>query len=146
MSVPLQTQWFLVRIPLDLLKLQICFDQRVLIMSRTWFKVNLHPIVAWISRNRIDNYSQHSLIIWSVWLYGWVFVYKVSGCEFESCCINLHFGANLGEQEIIFSNFLALLPNVFFQGETGHLTIFTLTCSATFELICHWVLDDNNVV
>ena len=28
--------------------------------------------------------SQHSSIIWSVWLNGWVFVYELSGCGFES--------------------------------------------------------------
>ena len=34
----------------------------------------------------IDKYSQHSSIIWSVWLDGWVFVYELSGCGFESLC------------------------------------------------------------
>ena len=29
-------------------------------------------------------YSQHSPIIWPVWLNGWVFVYDVSGCGFQS--------------------------------------------------------------
>ena len=32
----------------------------------------------------IDKYSQHSSIIWPVWLNGWVLVYQISGCEFES--------------------------------------------------------------
>ena len=31
-----------------------------------------------------DKYSQHISIIWSVWLNGWVFVYELSGCGFES--------------------------------------------------------------
>ena len=31
-----------------------------------------------------DKYSQHSFIIWPVWLDGWVFVYELSSCEFES--------------------------------------------------------------
>ena len=30
-----------------------------------------------------DKYSQHSSIIWPVWLNGWVFVYEVSGCMFK---------------------------------------------------------------
>ena len=33
-----------------------------------------------------DKYSQHSSIIWPVWLDGWVFVYELSGCGFESYC------------------------------------------------------------
>ena len=31
-----------------------------------------------------DKHSQHSSSIWSVWLNGWVFVYELSGCGFES--------------------------------------------------------------
>ena len=35
-----------------------------------------------------DKYSQHSSIISSVWLNGWVFVYKLGGCGFASgCCL-----------------------------------------------------------
>ena len=45
--------------------------------------------------HRTDKYSQHSLIIWQVWLDGWVFVYKLSGCGFESRCIHLNFGKPL---------------------------------------------------
>ena len=36
-----------------------------------------------------DKYSQHSSIIWPVWLNGWVFVYKLSGWGFESSCSHL---------------------------------------------------------
>ena len=36
-----------------------------------------------------DKYSQHSSIIWLVWLKGWVFIYELSGCEFESSCSHL---------------------------------------------------------
>ena len=36
-------------------------------------------------------YSQHSPIIWPVWLNGWVFVYEWSGCGFESNCSHLNF-------------------------------------------------------
>ena len=39
--------------------------------------------------HRIDKYSQHSSIIWPVWLNGWVFVYELSGCVFESSCSHL---------------------------------------------------------
>ena len=30
-----------------------------------------------------DKYSQHNSIIWPVRLNGWVFIYKLTGCEFE---------------------------------------------------------------
>ena len=36
-----------------------------------------------------DKYSQHSSIIWPVWLYGWVFIYELSGCGFKSRCCHL---------------------------------------------------------
>ena len=41
--------------------------------------------------HRTDKYSQHSSIIWPVWLNGWVFVYELSGCRFESRCSHLNF-------------------------------------------------------
>ena len=41
--------------------------------------------------HRTDKYSQHIWIIWPVWLNGWVFVYELSGCEFESRCSHLMF-------------------------------------------------------
>ena len=34
--------------------------------------------------DRTDKYLQHSSIIWLIWPNGWVFVYEVSGCGFES--------------------------------------------------------------
>ena len=34
-------------------------------------------------------HSQHSSIIWPVLLNGWVPVYELSGCGFESCCSHL---------------------------------------------------------
>ena len=41
--------------------------------------------------HRTDKYSQHSWIIWPVGQNGWVFVYELSGCGFESRCIHLIF-------------------------------------------------------
>ena len=37
--------------------------------------------------------NEHSTIQsnWQVWLNGWVFVYELSGCEFESSCSHLNF-------------------------------------------------------
>ena len=41
--------------------------------------------------HRTDKYSQHSSIILLVWLNGWEFVYKLSGCGFEFRCCHLIF-------------------------------------------------------
>ena len=41
--------------------------------------------------HRTDKYSPHSSVIWLVWLNGWVFVYELSGCGFESSCSHLNF-------------------------------------------------------
>ena len=37
-----------------------------------------------------DKYSQHSSIIWPVWLNGWAFIYELSSCVFEFCCSYLN--------------------------------------------------------
>ena len=39
---------------------------------------------------RRDTYSKHSSIIWPILRNGWVFVYKLSGCGFESLCCHLN--------------------------------------------------------
>ena len=41
--------------------------------------------------HQTDEYSQHSSIIWPVWLNGWVLVYELSGWGFESRCCHLIF-------------------------------------------------------
>ena len=41
--------------------------------------------------HRTDKYSQHSSIVWPVWLNGRVFVYELSGCGLESSCSHLNF-------------------------------------------------------
>ena len=48
-------------------------------MLRTYSK--MHPT---------DNYSQHSSIIWAVWLNVWVLVYKLTGWGFESSLAHLN--------------------------------------------------------
>ena len=96
-----------------------CIWLYVLIISRPCFRVNPHSIFAWMSRNSLletgvisevwvtakglepttkcsqmyctYKYSQHSSVIWLVWLNGWVFIYKLSGCGFESCCSHISF-------------------------------------------------------
>ena len=41
--------------------------------------------------HRRDKFSQHSSIIWSVWLNVWVFVYELCSCGFESHCSHLNY-------------------------------------------------------
>ena len=40
---------------------------------------------------RTDKCSQRSSVIWQVWLNGWMFAYKLSGCVFVSSCGHLNF-------------------------------------------------------
>ena len=48
-------------------------------------------IITYSQVHRTDKCLQHISIIWPVWLNGWVFVYKLSGCGFESRCFHLNF-------------------------------------------------------
>ena len=41
--------------------------------------------------HRTGKYSEHSSIIWLVWLNGWVFVYELSSFRFKSSCSHLSF-------------------------------------------------------
>ena len=54
-----------------------------------------------------DMYLQDSSIIWAVWLNVSVFVYKLSGCGFESRCVNrvlsLNVVSNCKRSNVIFS-------------------------------------------
>ena len=47
-------------------------------------------IITYSQMHRTDKYWQHSSIIWPVWLNGWLFVYQLSGCGFESRCCHLN--------------------------------------------------------
>ena len=46
----------------------------------------------WLQRDSNPQPLVHkqTLTIWPVWLNGWVFVYELSGCEFESRCTHLN--------------------------------------------------------
>ena len=64
-----------------------------LVRKRTLFSnlfVASNPVsVIWTSEitysqiHRTDKHSQHSSMIWPVWLNGWVCVYELSGCGFD---------------------------------------------------------------
>ena len=46
-------------------------------------------IIRYSQMCRTDKNSQHSSVIWLIWLNGYMFVYKLSACEFESRCCHL---------------------------------------------------------
>ena len=48
-------------------------------------------IITYSQMRDTDKHSQHSSIIWLIWLNGLVFIYELSGCGFESCCSHLNF-------------------------------------------------------
>ena len=59
-------------------------------------------IITYRQMHCTDKYSQHSSIIWPVWLNDWVFVYELSGCGFESRFCQIDFTYFSG---IFISNF-----------------------------------------
>ena len=86
LSVHLQTKWLWVWILLLSLKLLILcvssdefLDFQATIQCRFSLKY-VHGIATYNQVYCKYKYSQHSSIIWSIWLNGWVFVYKLSGC------------------------------------------------------------------
>ena len=48
-------------------------------------------IITYSQMQSTDKYSQHSSIIWPVWLNGWMFMYKLSGCGFKLRCYHSDF-------------------------------------------------------
>ena len=70
-----------------------CFQQKV-----PWHSGNYRVWIYYETRtshcsqmHRADKYSKHSPTIWSVWLNGWVLIYELSRCGFESSCSHLNF-------------------------------------------------------
>ena len=47
--------------------------------------------MSWLQMHCRDKYSQHNSIIWPLWPNGWIFVYELNGCEFESRWSHLNF-------------------------------------------------------
>ena len=99
MSVRVRTKWSWVQILFLSLTLQIWSLLRArssLIFRQTieWgftLKLVCDMIITYSQMHYLDKYSQHSSIIWPVWLNGWVFIFKLSGCGFKSCCCPLNF-------------------------------------------------------
>ena len=89
LSVGLLTKWLWIRVTLLSLKLQIWRLLRARSSSTLRQTIQCGftlKLVRDMIMHRTDKYSQHCSIIWPVWLNGWVFVYELSGCGFESRC------------------------------------------------------------
>ena len=72
-----------------------CFKQGVLWHSgnyRLWIHSEMRTWhdKTYSQMHRTRKYSQHSAVILQIWLNGWVFVYELSGCGFESRCSHLN--------------------------------------------------------
>ena len=92
LNVHLRTKWLWVWI---LLQSLISFEQEVPQHSgnyRLWIHSLKHVrymIITYSQMHHTDKFLQHSSISWPVWLNGWVFVYDLSGCGFQSCCSDI---------------------------------------------------------
>ena len=88
MSLRLWTKWLWVRLSCSHFRFRACLEQGVAWHSdnhRVWIHSDSYR-----QMHRTDKYPQHSSIIWRpVWLNGWVLVYKLSSCGFESNCSHL---------------------------------------------------------
>ena len=99
MRFHLRTKWLCVQIPLLWPKLQICrlLQARSSLTFRTTIecgftlKLARDMVIAYSQMHHRNNYLQHSLFIWLVWLNGWVFVYELIGCGIEPSCHHLYF-------------------------------------------------------
>ena len=97
LGVRSRNKWLWVQIPLLSLKLKIwrllrarsslTFGQTI--ECKFTLKLVRDMIITYSQIHRTDKYSQHSSIIWTVWLNGWVFFYKLSVCGFESRCCQI---------------------------------------------------------
>ena len=83
-----------------------CFEKGVLWHSgKLYYRVWIHSetrmwhVITYSQIHRTGKHSQHGSIIWSVWLNGWVFVYELNGCGFESCCCHLNFRYGAGFEQ-----------------------------------------------
>ena len=62
----------------------------VIIDCRFTLKRECDLVIIYIHMHRTDKKSQYRSIIWSVWLNGWVFIYELSDCKFESRSCNFY--------------------------------------------------------
>ena len=100
LSVPLQTKWLQVRIPLlstsDIVpgSSKEFLEVQETIECKFTLKCVCDMITKYSQKHYTDEYSQHSSMIWPIWLNSWVFVYKLSGYGLKSRCYHLNFRYN----------------------------------------------------
>ena len=88
-----------------------------------------------IQMHHRGKYWQHSSIIEPVWLYGWVFVYKLSGCGFKSHCSHLNFRYRTCLEEGVPWHFHSKTymwhdKNTVFTSQFKHHQILEILCSS----------------
>ena len=71
-------------------------------------------IITYSQMHCTGKYSQHR-IIWPVWPNGWVFVYELSDCEFESRCCHLSFSF----MELWISILIGVMNALFLSNDCG---------------------------
>ena len=109
LSVCLETRWFCVPFQLLLLKLYILHPLRATLslIFRPLQSVDSlwNMYVTWqehkVKIAGTNKCSQHSPVIWPVWLNGWVFIYDVSVFELESSCTKLNFSFHACFEQVV---------------------------------------------
>ena len=79
------------------------------IECRFTLKRVLDMIITYSQMHHANKYSQLSSIIRPLWLDGWVFVYELSGCGFESRCCHLSSSLSLFQLAVDASDILSHL-------------------------------------
>ena len=51
----------------------------------------VYMLITYSQMYHTDKFSEHSWIIWSVWLNGSVFAYELCGCKFDTRCCQISF-------------------------------------------------------
>ena len=100
------TMYYIQIRPLLLERSSLTFRQNT--ECRFTLKLVRYMIITYSQMHRAYKYSQHSSIIWPVWLNHWVFVYELSSCGFVFSCWHLNY--------ILRSQKFALVRSYFLNG------------------------------
>ena len=90
------TFWLMRYLNISVVNLTVCYYQVTYAFqseSAHWIYTLKHVRDMTITCSQMhdtDRYSGHSSIIWPVWLNGWAFVHKLSGCRLKSRCCHLN--------------------------------------------------------
>ena len=112
--------WAVLRVRISMVHLIVC-SCRVMYAFQSE-----STLCSWYDKIMQSNspYRQVLSIIWPVWLNGWVFVYELSGCGFESSCIHIKNFSYMSEKlpilDVLFAVHNANYSETFFY----HFAIF----------------------